>query len=168
MPRNNRTWRCNRSSEACCGTQEIEVEVSAESDMSSILPQSELLRRVSPSSRVVGRERVPLRRLDGLFNEWVRDGDRAYLKIDAQGFEPRVLEGARGALPRIVGIEVEMALVRCYEGERDWREMIDALNRDGFALHLLLPGYFERKLGRQLQVDGVFFRPPFDATGATA
>ena len=52
-----------------------------------------------------------------------------------------------------------MALVPCYEGERDWRATIDALARDGFELRLLLPGYFERKLGRQLQVDGVFYRP---------
>ena len=45
---------------------EATVQVSAESDMSSILPQTELLRRVSPSSRVIGRETVPIRRLDAL------------------------------------------------------------------------------------------------------
>ena len=43
---------------------EVEIEVSAESDMSSLLPQSALLRTVSPSSRVIGREPVRLARLD--------------------------------------------------------------------------------------------------------
>jgi hypothetical protein len=32
------------------------------------------------------------------------------------------------------------------------------LESAGFELFLLLPGYFERKLARQLQVDGVFIR----------
>lgn len=138
---------------------EAEIEVSAESDMSSLLPQSDLLRRVSPSSKVLGRERISLRRLDSLYDDGLVDAAaRAYLKVDTQGTESRVLEGARGVLGRIIGVELEMSLVPCYEGERNFRETIDALAEDGFVLHLLLPGYFERRLGRQLQVDGVFYR----------
>jgi hypothetical protein len=57
-----------------------------------------------------------------------------------------------------------MALVRLYAGEPLWREMVDRLEAMGFGLHLLIPGYYERKLGRQLQVDGVFYR----AQGAAA
>jgi hypothetical protein len=137
---------------------EAEIEVSAEPDMSSLLPQSDLLRRISPSSKVIARERISLRRLDSVYDGLVAPGARAYLKADTQGTEPRVLEGARGVLGRIIGVELEMSLVPCYEGERGFRETIDALADDGFVLHLLLPGYFERKLGRQLQVDGVFYR----------
>ena len=135
-----------------------EIEVSAEADMSSLLPQSELLRRVSPTSKVIARETISLHRLDTLYDDLVDAAARTYLKVDTQGTEPRVLEGARGVLDRIIGVELEMSLVPCYEGERSFRETIDALAEDGFVLHLLLPGYFERKLGRQLQVDGVFYR----------
>jgi FkbM family methyltransferase len=139
---------------------EATIEVSAESDMSSILPQTELLRRLSPSSRVVGRERVPIRRLDGLAKEYVEHGERTFLKVDTQGFEAEVLAGARELLPRLQGIQLEMSLVRCYEGERDFRELIDDLERAGFSPWLFLPGYFEQKLARQLQLDGVFMRAP--------
>jgi FkbM family methyltransferase len=139
---------------------EATVEVSADSDMSSILPQTELLRRLSPSSRVVGRERVPIRRLDGLAEEYVNNGERTFLKVDTQGFEAEVLAGARELLPRLQGIQLEMSLVRCYEGERDFRELIDDLARAGFSPWLFLPGYFEHKLARQLQLDGVFMRAP--------
>jgi FkbM family methyltransferase len=139
---------------------EVEIEVSAESDMSSILPQSALLRRISPTSAVIRRERVPVARLDEIAPAWLPRDDEVVLKIDVQGYEPQVLEGAGALLRTLRGIQLEMSMVPCYEGERGFRETIDYLEAAGFELYLLLPGYFERKLARQLQVDGVFVRPP--------
>jgi hypothetical protein len=51
-----------------------------------------------------------------------------------------------------------MSLLPIYEGGRDWRAMTARLEAAGFSLHLVLPGYFERKLGRMLEIDGVFMR----------
>jgi len=134
------------------------LEVSAESDMSSLLPQGELLRRISPTSAVARRMAVPLRRLDRLDLPSPADADsRLFLKLDVQGAEHAVLEGAAGLMPRVAGLQVEMALVGLYEGERPWQDTVARLAEAGFALHLLIPGYYERKLGRQLQVDGVFY-----------
>jgi FkbM family methyltransferase len=138
---------------------EVELEVSAESDMSSLLPQSALLRQVSPSSGVVGKERVPLRRLDVVVGSYLQPDDRIFLKIDTQGYEPQVLAGAGALLERLCGIQLEVSLVPIYEGDRDFRTTFDHLAAAGFEPWLLLPGYFERKLARQLQVDGVFMRP---------
>ena len=134
------------------------IEISAESDMSSILPQSALLRRISPSSRILRREPVPLARLDGVVDGYLEPDDGIFLKIDAQGYETQVLAGARGLLPRLQGVQLEMPLVRCYEGERDFRDLIEDLAAAGFSPFLFMPGYFERKLARQLQIDGVFMR----------
>jgi FkbM family methyltransferase len=136
-----------------------ELEVSAEDDMSSLLPQTELLGRISPSSRVLRKVSVPLRRLDTLLPELAPEGP-LFLKLDVQGYEHEVLAGAAGVLGRIAGLQLEMALVPLYQGERSWRDTVDWAEAQGFALHLLIPGYFEQKLARQLQVDGVFFRPP--------
>jgi FkbM family methyltransferase len=133
------------------------VERSAESDMSSLLPQNALLRRISPSSRVVGRVEVGLDRLDRR-PEVAAGWRRLFLKIDVQGSEAAVLEGASGLGERLVGVQLEAGLVPLYEGERDFRATLDAMAAAGFGLHLLIPGYYERKLGRQLQVDMVFFR----------
>ncbi len=134
-----------------------EIEVSAERDMSSLLPQTPLLRGISPSSHIERRLPVPLCRLDeleGIRPEW----QRLFLKLDVQGYEMQVLEGVGGLWSRIVGLQIEMALVRLYQGEPEFRETVALLEARGFALHLLIPGYFEPKLGRQLQVDGVFYR----------
>lgn len=133
------------------------IERSAESDMSSLLPQNELLRRLSPSSRVVGRLDVTLDRLDRR-PEIAPGWRRLFLKIDVQGYEAEVLEGASGLGGRLAGVQLEAGLVPLYEGERDFRAMLDAMTAAGFVPGLLIPGYYERKLGRQLQVDMVFFR----------
>jgi FkbM family methyltransferase len=137
---------------------EVELEVSAESDMSSILPQSELLQKISPSSAVLGRERVPIARLESAAQPYLAPEDRIFLKIDTQGFEPQVLEGAGSLMVRLCGLQLEMSLVSCYEGEVGFRAMLDRLAAAGFEPYLFIPGYFERKLGRQLQLDGVFMR----------
>jgi FkbM family methyltransferase len=137
---------------------EIEIEVSANADMSSILPQTDLLRRISPSSTVTRREIVSLRRLDDVAADYLQPDERVFLKIDAQGYEPQILAGARTLLERLAGIQLEMSLVPIYEGERDFRATLDDLTAAGFEPYLLLPGYFEPKLARQLQIDGVFMR----------
>jgi len=136
----------------------IELEVSAEADMSSLLRQTALLRRVSPSSRVLRREAVPVRRLDTAAGPYLRADDRVFLKSDTQGYEARVLDGAAGLLERIVGVQLELSLLPLYQNEPDFRAMLDRLADLGFAPYLFLPGYFERKLARQLQVDTVFMR----------
>jgi FkbM family methyltransferase len=138
---------------------EVEIEVSAETDMSSLRPQSALLRRLSPSSAVRARERVPLRPLDEVALSWLQPADRVLLKIDTQGFEAEVLDGAAALLPRLAGVQLELSLVPLYEGQPGYRLLLERLERLGFALHLVLPGYFERKLARQVEFDGVFMRP---------
>ncbi len=137
---------------------EIDIQVSAETDMSSILPQNELLQKVSPTSAIQSTERVPIHRLDGIAKGYVNAEGRAFLKIDTQGFEPQVLDGSEALLPQLVGIQLEMSLLPLYQGERDYRAMIQRLAAAGFTLHLVLPGYFERKLARMVEIDGVFIR----------
>lgn len=136
------------------------IEVSAESDMSSILPQSAVLRQISPSSAILSREHVAVERLESAAQPYLEPEDRTFLKIDTQGFEPQVLAGAGSLLERLCGVQLEMSLVACYEGEVGFRAMIDRMADAGFEPYLFIPGYFERKLGRQLQLDGVFMRPP--------
>jgi len=141
---------------------EVVIEVSAESDMSSILPQTALLRQVSPSSAVTERLTIEAARLDALGHLLHPAWHRLHLKVDVQGYEPQVLDGALGLLDRLQTIQLELALAPVYEGELSWRVMVDRMAGLGFAPALILPGYFERKLARMLQVDIVFAR---DGTG---
>jgi FkbM family methyltransferase len=137
---------------------EVEINVSNDRDMSSLLELRPEILAVSPTSRTVARETVPLATLDAVYDEHARPGDRVLLKIDTQGYERQVLDGAERTLPRLAGIQLELSLVPLYDGETTWLAMIDRLARHGFEPRLIVPGYFDRHLMRLLQVDGVFFR----------
>jgi FkbM family methyltransferase len=134
------------------------LEVSAESDMSSTLPQSALLRDISPSSAVARRIVVPRRRLDELPELVGRPWRRLFVKADVQGAEPAVLAGLAGIWDRVHGLQLELALLPLYEGEVPWLALVGDLASRGFAPYLLFPGYFARALGRQVQLDMVFYR----------
>jgi len=137
---------------------EAEITVSQESDMSSLLPLRDEILRVSPSSAAAGTETVTVRRLDAVFDDFVGAGDRAFLKIDTQGSEQAVLDGAAKTLPMLAGLQVELSLTPLYEGEAGWRALVERIEGAGFALGFVLPGYYDRHLKRMLQFDGVFMR----------
>ncbi|MDJ0947408.1 MAG: FkbM family methyltransferase [Alphaproteobacteria bacterium] len=134
------------------------LHVSAESDMSSLREMRADFLSVSPTSRKVGEETVRVAPLDSLFDDHVGPADRAFLKIDTQGSEAEVLAGAGASLARIVGLQLELSLVPLYEGEADYRALLDRVHGLGFAPYLIIPGYWSRHLGRMVQFDGIFFR----------
>jgi FkbM family methyltransferase len=137
---------------------ELTLNISAESDMSSALPFRPEMAELLDSAGYRGTTVVPLRRLDGVFPAHVRDGDRPFLKIDTQGFEPAVLDGAQAVLDRLVGLQMELALVPVYEGEIVWQAMIAQLAGLGFQPVLFFPGYFNRRTARLMSMDGIFIR----------
>ena len=101
---------------------------------------------------------VPQHRLDGPELLGARPWERMFVKIDVQGAEPAVLAGLDGAWGRVRGLQLELALLPLYDGERPWREVVELLAARGLSPHLVFPGYYARVLGRQVQVDMVFYR----------
>jgi len=98
-----------------------------------------------------------VRRLDKVFDQYVRPDDKTYLKIDVQGYEMHVLEGATAVLDRIVGLQIEMSLVPMYEGGPLFGDIVAWANAHGFALMGIEPGFAHPVSGRLLQFDGVFY-----------
>lgn len=137
---------------------EVEINIAGNSDSSSILPMLEMHRQVAPQSAYQDRERVPLQTLDAVAGPYLKEMQAPFLKIDTQGFEWQVLDGARDTLPHIRGVMVELSLVPLYEGQHLWREVMDRLEAAGFTLWAFTPAFSDVGQGRTLQVDGVFFR----------
>jgi FkbM family methyltransferase len=137
---------------------ETMINIAGNSQSSSILPMLETHRNAAPESAYKGTERVAIKTLDFVVGEYVKDARAPFLKIDTQGYEWQVLDGARETLPHIKGLLVELSLVPLYEGQYSWRELIDRLKDEGFALWALRPGFIDQRQGRTLQVDGVFYR----------
>ena len=138
---------------------EIELNISGNSVSSSILPMLPSHSSVAPESAYLGHESAPLITLDSVAPPYLEGAQVPFLKIDTQGYESHVLDGARATLPKVRGIQMELSLVPLYEGQRLWRECIERLEAEGFVVWGLQPVFVDPDTGRTLQWDGLFFRP---------
>jgi FkbM family methyltransferase len=141
----------------------LTINVSANSDMSSALAFTAEAQRVFDSDRFVTRESVELTTVDAVLGVYARPTDRIFLKSDTQGYDLEVLRGAAAGLRIIEGVQFEASLHPIYEGEPDWRTVVDFTESYGFAVHLVIPGYFSRAYCRMLAMDLVLFRDPAPA-----
>jgi len=83
------------------------------------------------------------------------------MKIDTQGYEKNVIDGALTSLNRIKIIQLEMSIVPLYENETLFVEMIQYLDNNGFILYSLENGFSNPTTGQLLQVDGIFVNKAF-------
>lgn len=82
-------------------------------------------------------ETVAVHRLDTVMGEMVAKGllssdFRAFLKLDTQGFDLKVIDGARGILSNVHILQTEASVNPIYEGMPDYRETIQAAHEHGF------------------------------------
>ncbi len=76
---------------------------------------------------------VPVRRLDSLILPKLPKDAKVFLKIDAQGFEDRVLKGASQLLERCVALEMEISFVSFYKGQKDGMYLLNRMVEDGWT-----------------------------------
>lgn len=138
--------------------QDLVLHISAHSLSSSILEMLPLHEQAAPGSEIIATERVQVRTLDQLAPLYIRDAQNIFLKIDTQGYEHHVLNGANRILNKIKLIQAELSLVPLYADQLLFDEMRESLLSLGFRLYALFPGYVHEKTGETLQVDGLFVR----------
>lgn len=137
---------------------EVEINISGNSVSSSVLPMLEAHSAAAMQSAYVASETVPIFKLDTIVSEYLSGSNRCFLKIDAQGFEWQVLDGASETLVRAQGVLCELSLVPLYEGQRLWLDLIKRLENAGLVLWSIQKGFTDPRDGRTLQVDAIFFR----------
>lgn len=137
---------------------EIEINIAKNSVSSSVLPMLEAHSSAAADSAYVGAEKVPIFKLNSVAPAYLGKSRRPFLKIDTQGFEWQVLDGASEILPKMQGIHCELSLVPLYEGQRLWMDMIRRIEKEGFKLWSIQQGFIDPHDGRTLQVDAVFMR----------
>lgn len=137
---------------------EIEINIAGNSVSSSVLPMLDSHSSAAEGSAYIGSERVPIYRLDSVARTYIRDSSRYFVKIDTQGFEWQVLDGARATLGQAKGVLCELSLVPLYEGQRLWMDVLHRLEAEGFTLWSIQKGFTDPRDGRTLQIDAIFFR----------
>jgi FkbM family methyltransferase len=113
---------------------------------------------------VVYSEIVPIRRLDSIFDEYVRADEQVFLKMSVQGWDLDVLAGAAGCLHRVNAVQSIVSIVPLYEGMADWLASLTTLRELGFVPTGFFPllhqgtvhvAEFEAVLVRPLEMCGV-------------
>lgn len=137
---------------------EIDINVAGNSFSSSALEMLDSHSKAAPGSAYVGSERVRLSRLDTLAPDYMRPDTVPFIKIDTQGYEDKVLNGATELLGRVSGLQLELSFVPLYEGQQLFDALVERLRALGFSIWAIWPGLCDPRSGRMLQVDAIFFR----------
>ena len=139
---------------------EIEIQIAGNSQSSSVLDMLDTHVRAAPDSKYIGKEKVALRTLDSIAPDYMDSNSIAFIKIDTQGYETQVMNGAKKLMSQIVGLQVEISLVPLYKGQCLFDEMLKKLKNDGFELWSISTVFSDPNTGQLLQVDATFFRTP--------
>lgn len=133
------------------------INVSESAVFSSFLDQTTAAQQFDASAKVLREEQVEVSRLDDLFSQF--SGHRVFLKIDTQGFEREVLDGARESLKEIAGVQAELPIVHLYHGVWSLPEALDYMSQRGFVLGQVRPTNFDREERVSvLELDCIFRR----------
>lgn len=136
----------------------ITINVSKNSVSSSVLPIKDTHLIAAPSSEYISSETVNIYKLDSISEKYLKKDSRLFIKIDVQGSEWDVFDGAKNTILIARGIICELSLVPLYNKQRLWREIVDRLDAEGFMLWALQKGLTDKKTGQTLQMDGIFLR----------
>jgi FkbM family methyltransferase len=135
-----------------------EISIAKNSYSSSFLNMLPTHAKSAPKSVYTGRELTEIRTLDSMMNDLCSMEENIYLKIDTQGFEGKVIKGAENSLERISSIQLEMSLIPLYQDGLLFAELNSLLNKKGYSLVSIEPGFSDENSGQLLQVDGIYHR----------
>jgi FkbM family methyltransferase len=136
----------------------MEIHISGNSVSSSLLKMLDAHSAAAPESSYVNQESVTITRLDRIAADYTSAGSVPFIKIDTQGYEDRVLNGASEFLKASKGLQLELSIVPLYEGQELFDPLVSRLRGLGFSIWAIWPGFCDPRSGRMLQVDVTFFR----------
>lgn len=136
----------------------VEINIAANSGSSSILNMTTSHLNAAPESKYINKENVEIKKLDTIAPLYFDGFKNPLLKIDAQGYESKILDGAEEVISKFKGLICELSLTSLYDGSESWVVMTERIEKLGFTLWSIEPGFTDPHTGRMLQVDATFFR----------
>jgi len=132
------------------------INVSENLHSSSIMPMLAEHEKIDPHSHYVSTQEINVMQLDSWMQNNNVQSNNILLKIDVQGFEPKVLSGAKKSLSKIRIIQLELSLTQLYAGEMTLIPMLLLMEKIGFRLAALDSGFANWNTGEMIQMDGIF------------
>jgi FkbM family methyltransferase len=148
----------------------LQLNVPEATSFGSFLAPNEFLERRFPNAQWRGRTAdVTVERLDQVFDEAVSGiaQPKVLLKMDTQGWDIPVVEGAGGKLAQIAAIQSELSAIPLYHGMRGLTESLQRYMELGYRLTSMFPVNVDEDHLTAIEFDCVLRRaslPPPDPT----
>ena len=137
-------------------TGKTTINISDNSVFSSFLTLTTEAKHFDSTSAVRRTETVMVRILDDICNDITGN---ILLKIDTQGYEMQVLEGARKALSKVKGVLLELPIIHLYKGAWQFDEAVKYMSSAGFIPAQIHPvSYHPKDKVSLVEVDCLFRR----------
>lgn len=107
-------------------------------------------------------DEVEVMRLDSLFTEIVKPlvHPRVLLKLDTQGYDLEVIEGAKTCLEQIIALQSEISVKPLYQQMPHYTDALALYESLGYSLMHLAPVLRGKKHGNIVEYDAVMARLP--------
>ena len=105
--------------------------------------------------KIVKREKSNIYSLNNLFSGQYRIKKKTFLKIDTQGYDKIVLDGASKILKKILFVQMELAIDPLYKKELNYVGMINYMKKRGFIIWNF-GGVIENLKGKSMSFDIIF------------
>jgi FkbM family methyltransferase len=139
----------------------LNINVPDSTGFASFLRPANFMERRFPWARWSGSSiEVPVERLDHIFDELVTGLEqlRAFLKVDTQGWDGAVIEGAGKRLAEVVAIQSEVSVIPIYEGMRSVVDSLVAYRDLGFRLVNMFPVTYDHDEVSVIEFDCIMER----------
>lgn len=133
------------------------IHVSTYSPSSSLLPQSEELKKIFPHTKGTREEKISIERLDDIWKT-IPHPDNILVKMDVQGFEGKVIDGGVECLRRASTLIIETSFVELYSGQPLFDDIYGKVRVLGFRYTGSLRHKKNPKTGEILSEDSVFVK----------
>jgi len=159
LAKRDSNWRVARRVAVGAVDRTTTINISKNSESSSVLPMLDRHVVAAPRSEYIDSEEVEMLRLDTFIESEMPGTVHPFaLKIDAQGYEAEIIEGISRNIGRVQVIFLELSLVPLYQGAPLFLDMYERIESLGFRCVSITPGFTDPRTFEMLQVDGLFAR----------
>jgi hypothetical protein len=134
------------------------INISGNSESSSILKILPKHTSLKPTSITVGKEDVMMKKMDNYLDLVSKQNGPYLLKIDTQGYEMEVLKGSKNILNIVSYLLVEVSLVELYQGQKLLKDILDFLSKKNFKIWSVDRVMGNKKTGQTYQLDIFFYK----------
>jgi len=137
--------------------EDVDINISENSQSSSILNMNDEHLNSAPDSRYIGREKIKIVSISNFILEKNLNYKKIFLKMDVQGYEHKILDGIND-FKNIEGMQVEMSFAKLYENQLIFEDLYKKIKDNGYELWDFKRGFSDNSSGKMQQIDGIFFK----------